>query len=45
MRYLGSGQPLRYWCQDETRLGLKTIPLSADYAIWSEAARHSGLAT
>jgi transposase len=25
VRYLGTGQPVRYWCQDETRLGLKTI--------------------
>jgi hypothetical protein len=25
VRYLGTGQPVRYWCQDESRLGLKTI--------------------
>lgn len=24
-RYLGTGQRVRYWCQDESRLGLKTI--------------------
>lgn len=25
LRYLGTGQRGRYWCQDESRLGLKTI--------------------
>lgn len=25
LRHNGSDQPLRYWCQDETRLGLKTV--------------------
>lgn len=25
INYLGSGQPIRYWCQDESRLGLKTL--------------------
>ena len=23
--HLGTGQPIRYWCQDESRLGLKTL--------------------
>ncbi len=25
LRYLGTGKQVRYWCQDESRLGLKTI--------------------
>ena len=25
LRYLGIGKPIRYWCLDETRLGLKTL--------------------
>ncbi len=25
VRYLGTGQTVRYWCQDESRLGLKTL--------------------
>lgn len=25
LRYLGIGKPVRYWCLDETRLGLKTL--------------------
>ena len=25
LRYLSTGHPVRYWCLDETRLGLKTI--------------------
>lgn len=25
LNYLGTGQPVRYWCQDESRLGLKTL--------------------
>ena len=25
INYLGTGQPIRYWCQDESRLGLKTL--------------------
>lgn len=25
IEYLGNGKPVRYWCQDATRLGLKTL--------------------
>ena len=25
MRYLGTDKQVRYWCQDENRLGLKTL--------------------
>ncbi|WP_199194326.1 hypothetical protein [Pleurocapsa sp. CCALA 161] len=25
LRHLRTGQPVHYWCQDETRLGLKTL--------------------
>jgi hypothetical protein len=25
LRYLGTGKQVRYWCEDESRLGLKTI--------------------